>query len=71
MASLAPFVDSLLQAAPALAGGLIVATWVIWAMGSVLIVLLGAGLHLLISLLRRTDGRGARLHSDGSSLAAG
>ena len=53
LAGLAPLVDGLLQAAPALAGGLTVATWVIWGIGSVLLVLLGAGLHLLIALWRR------------------
>ena len=66
----APFVDGLLQATPALAGGLTVATWVIWGIGSVLLVLLGAGLHLLIALWRRRgdSGSGPR---PGSSLAAG
>ena len=69
MAGLAPFVDSLLQAAPALAGGLMAATWVIWGIGSVLLVLLGAGLHLLIALWRRHGGNrfGPRA---GSPLAA-
>jgi hypothetical protein len=70
MAGFAPFVDGLLQAAPALAGGLTVATWVIWGIGSVLLVLLGAGLHLLIALLRRRSGGGSG-PSAGSSLAAG
>ena len=56
VAGLGPLVDSLLQAAPALAGGLTVATWVIWGIGSVLLVLLGAGLHLLIALWRRRGG---------------
>ena len=58
MAGFAPFVDSLLQTAPALAGGLTVATWVIWGIGSVLLVLMGAGLHLLIALWRRRGGSG-------------
>ena len=53
MAGMALIIDSMLQAAPALAGGLTAATWVIWAIGSVLLVLLGAGLHLFIALLRR------------------
>ena len=57
MAGVAPFVDSLLQAAPALADGLTVATWVIWGMGSILLVLLGVGLHLLIALWRRRGGK--------------
>lgn len=70
MAGLAPFIDSMLQAAPALAGGLTVATWVIWGIGSVLLVLLGAGLHLLIALLRRRVASGAG-PTAGSPLAAG
>ncbi len=70
VAGLGPLVDSLLQAAPALAGGLTVATWVIWGIGSVLLVLLGAGLHLLIALWRRRSGSGAGPRP-GSSLAAG
>ncbi len=56
MEGLAPFIDSMLQTAPALAGGLTVATWVIWGIGSVLLVLLGAGLHLVIALQRRRGG---------------
>lgn len=59
MSGLAPWVDSLLQAAPALAGVLTVATWVVWGIGCLLLVLLGAGLHLLISLWRRRGGSGS------------
>ncbi len=60
MAGLGAVVDSLLQAAPALAGGLTVASWVVWGVGSLLLLLLGAGLHLLIALWRRRDGGGGR-----------
>jgi hypothetical protein len=70
MAGLSPLVNSLLQAAPALAGGVTVATWVIWGVGSMLLVLLGAGLHLLIALWRRRSGNGSG-RGVGSSLAAG
>lgn len=56
LADLAPMVESLLQAAPALAGGLTAATWVVWGIGSVLLLLLGAGLHLLIVMWRRHGG---------------
>ena len=70
MAGLAPVVDSLLQAAPALAGGLSVATWVLWGTGSVLLVLLGVALHLLIALLSRRGGGGSGPRA-GSSLARG
>lgn len=54
-----PLVDSLLQAAPALSGGLTAATWVVWGIGSALLLLLGAGLHLLIALWRRRGGGGS------------
>jgi len=70
MAGFAPLVDGLLQAAPAVAGGLTVATWVIWVIGSVLLVLLGAALHLLIAFLRRRGGGGTGPNT-GASLAAG
>jgi len=59
LSGLAPVVESLLQAAPALAGGLTMATWVIWGLGSALLVLLGAGLHLLVAMLRRRGGGSA------------
>ena len=73
LAGLGPFVDGVLQAAPAMAGGLTVATWVIWGVGTVLLVLLGAGLHLLITLWRRRGGGsgGGSGPRAGSSLAAG
>ena len=56
LSGLAPAVESLLQAAPSLAGGLTIATWVIWGLGSALLVLLSAGLHLVIAMLRRRGG---------------
>lgn len=59
MAGLEPVVDTLLQGVPALAGGLTVATWVLWGVGSALLILLGAGLHLIIAMWRRHAG-GAR-----------
>lgn len=51
-----PAVEGLLQGAPALAGGLTVATWAVWGLGSALLVLLGAGLHLLVAMWRRRGG---------------
>jgi hypothetical protein len=56
LSSFAPVVESLLQTAPALTGGLTVVTWVIWGLGSALLVLLGAGLHLLIAMWHRRGG---------------
>ena len=57
LSELAPAFEDLVQAVPALAGGLTMAAWVIWALGSALLVLLGAGLHLLIAMWRRNSGR--------------
>lgn len=56
ISGLAPAVEGLLQAAPALATSLSVAIWVIWGLGSVLLVLLGVGVHLLISAWSRQSG---------------
>ena len=56
LSGLAPAVEGLIQAMPALAGGLTVATWVIWGLGSALLFLLGIGLHLVISMWRRRGG---------------
>lgn len=65
---LRPLVDSLLQSAPALAGGVTVTAWAVWGIGSVLLLLLGAGLHVLIAVWRRR-GRGGP--GVGRSMAAG
>lgn len=56
VAALTPFVDGLLQIAPTLADGLTVVMWLIWGVGSLLLVLLGIVLHLLIATLRRRGG---------------
>jgi hypothetical protein len=45
--------DPLLNALPALAGGVTVATWLVWGIGSGLLLLLGVGMHVLIALRRR------------------
>ena len=68
MAGLGPLVDSLLQAMPALAGGLTVVAWVVWAIGGALLLLLGAALHLLAALWRR-GGKGGSGPSAGTALA--
>jgi Mg/Co/Ni transporter MgtE len=70
LAGLGPVVDSLLQAAPALAGGVAVATWVVWGIGSALLLMLGAGMHLLIALWRRRGSGGSGPNAR-PSLAAG
>ena len=44
------------QAAPALSSGLTVTTWVVWGIGSALLLMLGAGLHLFVAMWRRRGG---------------
>jgi len=68
VSGLAPAVESLLQAAPALAGGLTIVTWVIWGLGTALLLLLGAGLHVGIAMWRRRAGGAG--HAQSRPLAA-
>jgi hypothetical protein len=56
MASLAPMVERLLQTVPALADGVTLAAWVVWGLGSALLVLAGAGLNVFIALQRNRAG---------------
>ena len=53
VAWLGPWVAATLSAAPALATGLTVLSWVLWGLGSLLLLLLGAGLHGLVALWHR------------------
>lgn len=57
LAQLGPLLDGLLQAAPTLAAGITVAAWVIWAIGSLLLLLMGAAAHLLIAVAKRRSAR--------------
>lgn len=61
MAGLRPFVDGVLQALPSLAGGLTVVSWLVWGLGALVLLAMGAGVHLLIALWRRHSGRLAGL----------
>lgn len=60
LAGFAPVVESLLQTVPALTGGLTMVAWVIWGLGTVLLLLMGTGLHLLIAMWRRRSGGSGR-----------
>jgi hypothetical protein len=53
VSALAPAIQTLLGWAPALAGGLSVAVWVVWAIGSFLLIGLGFLVTGLIAVLRR------------------
>jgi len=48
-----PAIEAVLNQAPALAGGLSVAVWAVWGVGSVVIVILGVVCSRVITLLRR------------------
>ena len=65
-----PVVDSLLPAASASVGGVAVAAWAVWPTGSALLLMLGAGMHLLFALWRHR-GSGDFAPNAGRSLAAG
>jgi len=51
--AVAPAIEAVLGWAPALAGGLSLAVWVVWGIGSVLLVVLGFLATGLIAVLRR------------------
>ena len=53
LASLKPALQALLGWAPALADGLSFLVWLVWGLGCVLLLILGAALHATIALLRR------------------
>lgn len=56
LVGLGPVIDGLLQAAPALAGGLTVLAWVIWGIGAIVLVALGAAVHVVAAMWRRRVG---------------
>lgn len=53
LTALSPAIETALDQAPVLAGGLSVAIWVVWGVGSALIVILGLACSGLITVLRR------------------
>lgn len=53
LSAVSPAMEAALNQAPALAGGLSVAVWTVWGVGSALIVILGLVCSRLITVLRR------------------
>jgi len=51
--ALDPSIEAVLNQAPALAGGLSVAVWAVWGVGSALIIILGLVCSRVITALRR------------------
>ena len=60
MSSLTPAIETVMGWAPALAGGLTLAVWVVWAIGSALLIALGLVLSGAIAMLRRPAAVGTR-----------
>ncbi len=50
-----PVINSLLQSLPALDSGLAVVAWLVWGVGTAMLVLLGGGLHLAKVLWQRAS----------------
>ena len=53
LSAFTPAIEAVLDWAPALAGGLSVAVWAVWAIGSALLIVLGVVLSGMIAVLRR------------------
>jgi hypothetical protein len=68
MSAFTPAIEAVLAWVPALAGGLSVAVWVVWAIGSALLIALGVLLSGTIALWRRRSAMPAVL--SGASAAA-
>lgn len=53
LSTFTPAIEAVLDWAPALAGGLSVVVWAVWAIGSALLIVLGVVLSGMIAVLRR------------------
>jgi hypothetical protein len=69
VSAFAPAIEAVLGWAPALAGGLSVAVWVVWGIGSALLIVLGVVLSGMIAVLRRRSSTPTT--SSGGQAAAG
>jgi hypothetical protein len=56
LAAFTPMINSMVDFAPVMLALLVPAIWLIWAIGAVLLVVLGLGLTLLIRLIRTRQG---------------
>jgi hypothetical protein len=57
LSSVMPAIDAMLNQAPVLATALSAVVWGVWAIGLILLIVLGAGLHGLIAALRRRSSK--------------
>jgi hypothetical protein len=54
LSAFTPAIEAMLDWAPALAGGLSLAVWVVWALGSAILIALGVVSSGMIAVLRRS-----------------
>ena len=59
MAAIGPSIETAVQWAPAMSGGLSIAVWTLWGIGSVLLILLGLFATGLIAVMRRRQDASA------------
>jgi len=69
VSALTPAIEAVLAWTPSLAGGLSVAVWVVWGIGSALLIVLGVVLSGVIAVLRRRSSTPTT--SSGGQAAAG
>lgn len=61
MAAIGPSIETAIQWAPAMSGGLSIAVWTLWGIGSVLLILLGLFATGLIAVMRRRQDASANV----------
>lgn len=61
MAAIGPSIETAVQWAPAMSGGLSIAVWTLWGIGSVLLILLGLFATGLIAVMRRRQDASANV----------
>jgi len=59
LSAFAPYIEALSGWATTLAGGMSLVVWMVWAVGTALLIILGLALSGLIAALRRRSGRPA------------
>lgn len=59
IAAAGPAVQSALEAVPALSGAISVLAWAVWGVGTLVLLALAVGIHLLIAVLKRSKSSAA------------
>lgn len=56
VSSVGPVVQAVLEAVPALAGGITFLAWALWGVGAIVLVAFAVSIHILIGLVKRHSG---------------